>query len=322
MTTKIVSYGWGTDLPIGKREYEIHQQIVKNVEKINPSKNILLLNTTWISDEILDEMKGIILKCHTDILILCSLVDATFVTGNDFADADCDIIAVGNFQGKHRIDFWSMMWYERGRDIDASYLTDIKYPFLSYNAKPHPHRLKFRAELETLHLIDNGAVSFGGDYPIRSPELKTPAFEESGAGDARLNDTMTLGDIDVWNHSFINIVTETEFNPVERCFYSEKTWKPITGLRPFLHYSFDDVNKELNSWGFETFEFDFADICELDLTTHKDIANFCNILASQPAKYFVYKYNQLLSKIEHNKQHFDVFVKQQYEIINENICYN
>lgn len=320
MTTKIVSYGWGIDLPIGKREYEIHQLIVKNIARHYPQKRILLLNTTWVNDDLLCEIKDIILDFHTDVLVLCSFVDATVVTENDFNGLDCKVISVGNFSN-HRIDFWSMMWYELSNNITALHPTNTKYPFLTYNAKPHPHRIQFRKELEALSIIDKGAISFGGNNPIKSPETKIPDFEESGAGNSIINDTMTLGDIDVWNSSFINIVTETEFNPVERCFYSEKTWKPIVGLRPFLHYSSDNVNDELSSWGFETFENEFTDICDLDLTTYKNVAKFCSTLVEQPTQYFTHKYNKLLPKIDHNKRYFNIFAKQQYKIMNENICY-
>jgi hypothetical protein len=301
----------------------LHLLIVNDLKLKYPKKNILLLNTTWLGDENIIRAKAEIIQYNTDILVLCSFVDAPFVNEDDFGDLDCKIICVGNYS-EYRIDFWSMAWSEQSQHIKAAQLTNAKYPFLTYNAKPHPHRIQFHKELETLGIMGNGAISFGGNKPIKSPEATPPDFEESGGGNANatLNDTMTLGDLDVWNRSFINIVTETEFNPVERCFYSEKTWKPIVGLRPFLHYSSGNVNDELTKWGFETFENEFTDICDLDLTTYKNIANFCNVLVLQPSSYFVYKYNNLLPKIKHNKHHFGVFVNQQYKILNENICYN
>lgn len=306
---KIISYGWDPELPIGKIVNNIHNEIINTVSKTY--KNTVLIDTTWIGDANINKIYKQLYDIEIDAIVLCSLVDATFVTVNDFKQFDVEILSVGNFNEGNRIDFWSIALSERFVYKDSNLSSRIRYPFISYNNKPHLHRIQFMNELIDLDLIDVGAVSFHGDS-IHSPEdYNKVSFEESGGGDTIINDTMSLGDMSIWNSSFINIVTETEFDPVTRCFYSEKTWKPIVGMRPFLHYASDNVNKELNEFGFKTFEKCFSDICNLDLSTFENIALFCKILSEQGQEYLSNKYKELLPMIKHNKKHFYDFVKKQ-----------
>ena len=310
---KIISYGWGTDLPIGLFVHTIHEKILENISA--KFKNVLLVDTTWLGTDNIKSVYSQIEKNDVDVIVLCSFVDATFITEDDFAQYNIKIISIGNFNKNNRVDFWSMIIERTNRNQNTT-LQTVEYPFICYNNKPHLHRVQLRNAFEKLDLIGKGAISFGGDNPIPSPEDKDKiAFEESGAGNSLLNDTTTLGDIDIWNVSFINIVTETEYNPVERCFYSEKTWKPIIGMRPFLHYTSDNVNKELNEFGFQTFEKCFTDICDLDLTAYKNIALFCKILTEQNSLYFNKKYKELEPKLKHNYTNFFKFVSNQHERI-------
>ena len=47
------------------------------------------------------------------------------------------------------------------------------------------------------------------------------------------NDIYSLGDINIWNNHFLNIVTETLDEPSGLTWVTEKTLKPIIGSRPF-----------------------------------------------------------------------------------------
>jgi hypothetical protein len=48
------------------------------------------------------------------------------------------------------------------------------------------------------------------------------------------HDIHSLGNLDIWQQHFLNVVGETEFMHWDNMFISEKTWKPILGLRPFV----------------------------------------------------------------------------------------
>jgi hypothetical protein len=59
-----------------------------------------------------------------------------------------------------------------------------------------------------------------------------------------------LGDINIWNQSFLNVVTET----VDNSFWlSEKTFKPIIGKRPFVILNEKSL-AGLKEVGFKTFD--------------------------------------------------------------------
>jgi hypothetical protein len=304
----IISYGWGSNLAIGKFAENFNSRILNNV-KAN-YRSALVVDTTWLGSENIHLVHDNINDNNYDIIILSSTVDATFIYKDDFSMFDTEIIEVGNFPGKNSISFWSCVVSEQFK-LQNTNPTKFNYPFICYNNKPHDHRIALHGELARHGLLSKGAVSFNGSMLTSPEDPNNIDFEESGAGESLLNDTLSLGDINIWNQSFINIITETEFNPVSRCFYSEKTWKPIIGLRPFLHYSSDDVNAHLSELGFKTFELEFTDICDLDLSDSSNIALFCSVLSKQSKAYFHDKYSKLLPMLNHNARHFIKFTQVQ-----------
>ena len=316
-----INHGWPLKWTIATREQEIQGKFVKKIQQRNPKKRILFVNSTWLGDATPPEVwNDSINQFNPDIIIISSLVDhcsPTFYRSTKMFNAN-ELMYFGNFSGEYKIDFWSIIWKERHipQLVDTN-PTTFKYPFLCYNGKAHDHRRKICNELDQLGLINIGAVSFvEGNPPIYSPEnSENRAVEESGGEYVQINDTMSLGDIDIWNTSFINIVTETVPNPVTMSFYSEKTWKPIWGMRPFLHYAEDAVNNDLQDLGFETFEQSFSDICDLDLNQNDNVALFCKVLSTQSNKYLVDKYQQLLPTLNHNRNRFNEFVKEEYNKI-------
>jgi len=68
------------------------------------------------------------------------------------------------------------------------------------------------------------------------------------------NDIYSLGDMDIWNNHFLNIVTETLEEPSGLTWITEKTLKPIIGSRPFVIYGDEKIYNQLNNFGIETFE--------------------------------------------------------------------
>ena len=68
------------------------------------------------------------------------------------------------------------------------------------------------------------------------------------------NDIYSLGDIDVWNSHFLNIVTETLDGVSYPTWITEKTIKPLAGSRPFIIYGDPNIYSVLNSFGIENFE--------------------------------------------------------------------
>ena len=179
--------------------------------------------------------------------------------GDDEQDKICSISGygfTGNFvtgakifdnkkrAGSNRIDYIN-------KDLLPTEFTNL---FLNYNRKPHGHRIGLVTELEKKNLLKHGIVTLGEKYTIE----ETNNYTEYGSADVVdnigiPNDIYSLGRLDIWQRHFLNIVSETEFTPTSY-FLSEKTFKPIIGLRPFII----NGNPKIYSWlldaGFDCFE--------------------------------------------------------------------
>ena len=203
----------------------------------------------------------------------------------------------------------------------------IDVPFMCLNGKPHPHRYNIVKELIKLKLDKLGFVSFGG----QAEELKgrtdyiglisIPEKHKKITGvDFDIFDAMTLGDIDNWNRHFLNIVTETNWNVEKVNWWSEKIFKPILGYRPFLVYTPNGCVNMLTEHGFLHYCNDFTDISDLDLTQPDNIPVFLKELCAQPTSYLTMKYDQLFEKIQFNRERFDSYVLEQWELVTKGLC--
>jgi hypothetical protein len=173
--------------------------------------------------------------------------------------------------------------------------------------------------------LDQGIVSLGGDNGSATRLLKCDSGQSTLAPNAGTeqngiaNDIMSLGHPDNWQRHFLNIVTETQFDIKNTYFVSEKIYKPIIGMRPFLVYANDGALSWLSEHGFEPYTKDFQDISDLDLSNPYNIPNFLFTLCQQDSQYWQAKYLALRDKIMYNKTHFTEYVKQQKLIVKKGI---
>ena len=124
------------------------------------------------------------------------------------------------------------------------------------------------------------------------------------------NDTMTLGSLDIWNSHLLTIITETQHLPkVGFPFFSEKIWKPMIGMRPFLCLGDQGSIQYLKNNGFYTFNKLFG-INNDDITIN-DIVNAIKKFNGNSAEI----YDSILDQLEHNKKRFYEFAEEQKKII-------
>lgn len=128
-----------------------------------------------------------------------------------------------------------------------------KYLYLSYNRKPRIHREWLVNAIIDNQLLDRGWVTFEkGHYPeidIRTADTD----QEKHSPDLRYSrpeDIVSLGDLNLWRNSYMIVVSETDHNDPWQL--SEKTWKPIFGLRPFLINGSREIYSILEKLGFYT----------------------------------------------------------------------
>lgn len=198
---------------------------------------------------------------------------------------------------------------------DQDLVPDTRFSnrFLCYQRKPSEPR----AQLYNFLIDQPGVITLSGEC---LPEFNQNVPDYNGLSETVLDqsdgqlmphDIWSLGDPALWRSSFLNIVSETmqHRNGLDRVFVSEKTFKPILGMRPFLHYGEADFSGLLNSRGFETFDEDFG--YNPDVSYAAQAQQLRDIVAdiTEPEKL----YQKLLPKIEHNRNHFADMVHQEWQ---------
>lgn len=159
------------------------------------------------------------------------------------------------------------------QDLDESHLRSNK--FILMNRRLRPHRFLLLTLLGT-DFFNSNLVSFDMElyyrennhyfyehHLVKDEKLINDCFNESKKLFKIKKKTIDYDDIDsVWGfnfenkepylESYINICSETNFHE-EGLYFSEKTWKPIGHIQPFIQVNRPNALKELKRMGFKTF---------------------------------------------------------------------
>jgi hypothetical protein len=251
-----------------------------------------------------------------------AMLDPPIIDLNWFKELGCEVVGVGYYPDSMFFDYFAEFSDRFLEVADREILLDgstIDTAYMCLNRKPHPHRMRLYQGLESLDLLHKGFVSMGGQPPKRLLDndsegqnlAPNPGSQQYGIN----NDVASLGNQDRWQRHFVNIVTETVWNIESSNFFSEKTFKPVLGMRPFLLYALNGAVKCLQARGIEPYVADFADITDLDLHQPEHIPMFVKQLCDQPVSYWRMKYFDLRDKILHNHNQFLKHVAQQKNIL-------
>lgn len=212
--------------------------------------------------------------------------------------------------------------------VDQVLPSSFKYKFLCYQRVPSVYRerayelLKDKKGIVTLGTVDNPEVN--KDIPdglgFMQPKIAYFGFKDMELPYNILkvgNDTMSLGNLDIWKSCFLTIVSETFQQEHENAFIGEKTFKPIIGMRPFLCYGHPKITDFLKSRGFETFDDDFgykpnSDImdCINQIVDIVDRLDYKEVYSNKLWK-------KLYPKIEHNKNWWPIAVQNEWKRLEE-----
>lgn len=199
--------------------------------------------------------------------------------------------------------------------------------FINYNRKPHPHRIQFVEGLRDAGLINRGHVSLGR-YRDSSHELISlgETRRDSASGHENVfrdpiipNDTYTVGNLDWWRTSILAVISETTWDM--DCYWTEKTFKAIIGLRPFLVNVTKSKYLWLKSQGFDIFE-DCWPHSPLDSQFARQSRSiYANIqwLANMTERQQLDWYHSLRPRLEQNRQHLVDWAEQQRQVF-DNLC--
>jgi hypothetical protein len=329
--TLIYDRGFSDKTIIGK-----HDKIVKKTIIDKLSATDAFINTTWLRQD--KELNKILYKKQPKRIICYSGADweSTFCKKeiHELINAHENVIHIGNTYGNHYFSFWMDFVYSNQLgylNFDTWKIEDNIKPYMCLNRKPHGHRIQLVREIFNKDLQDLGILSLGSPstrltlkerkYLPLPILLDTDIINEQGDNSVYenaqgiTNDITSLGHPDNWNSHFLNVVTETTVHT--NVFVSEKVFKPILGMRPFVILGDNNVYKVLKEWGFDTFDDLFGtgyeDINVLGRTIWvRDVIE--NVCKEKNLKELLVK---LKPRLEENKKLFkDVAIKNRYKIHN------
>lgn len=315
MILKNYDIGWGPEWPMKQLE----QQIVDaRLSKYHTDESrTVIINSVWYTDEYHKQVMSELRQLKPTHIFIIAMLDPPCIMLDWFNEFNCEVHGIGYYPGPGYIDYFVLFADQFFEPVDQNILLsgNIDCAYMCLNRKPHQHRIRLYQGLESLGILDQGIVSMGGDPPVRLLQedcegqdiAPNGGREQYGIG----NDIVSLGNINSWQRHFVNIVTETIWDIEKWNFLSEKTFKPILGLRPFLIYAPNGGVNCLTSRGFEPYVNDFRDITDANLLEPYNIPVFLKELCAQPSSYWQMKFAQLKEKLLFNQEQFKKHVGNQ-----------
>lgn len=200
---------------------------------------------------------------------------------------------------------WIPFWMETsGPKSDVSLDSFPTFLYLCYNRKPRPHRYDLVNKLLEHNLENKGWITYQKGVFVNIDEKTSASENDFYPKDmySRPNDLCSLGDLDIWKKTFSVVVTETG-NTDSDYHISEKTWKPIYGMRPFFLCSSPGVPLLLKKLGFYTPK-DFFEDATLDECSSQSIITVLNRLKNLDSEQLFLMWKNQESMLIHNKKRF------------------
>jgi hypothetical protein len=313
---KIIYGGFNPQWPAGKLEREIIDRLAEKLLLLHKDANIVIAVPNWYDQlDVIEEIN----KTNPEVVVICSLTDPLNDLTSYYEYFSNKLILVGYVEQGKQIDFWSIACLKFFKEyvIDDLQPLDFKYLYLNYNRKPHPHRKKLVRLLEQEQLVDCGCLTLGeSKYTVGD---KNNEFVNSGAndviGDIGIpNDIYSLGRLDIWNTSFINVVSETQFKFDPYVFLSEKIYKPIIGLRPFIINGDPKIYFWLKRAGLDCFD----DLFPVQLLEQSTDMNTSHMLIAETLQRYRQQdlmslYNKIKSRLIYNRNQFYEYANSQQD---------
>lgn len=333
----------GTHFPshwqYGPEEIHIFNSTVEQVESAFPNDRNLVINTTWFGSQFENnEYKRAMSFTHDfDNLFLLSVIDPVYLTSEDLDR----IVKKYNIKNIYRIGMFENSLYEWnfhaivGKDLMPRYTEEQvildghpNHVFMLYQRKPRVHRIEITNFLRNEDLLKHGIVSLGSPnetnwhqglefIPIfindnaDSYKHNGPKTDHGGVP----NDLVTVGRLDLWKDHFLNIVSETVFDEWDPLLITEKTWKAIIGLRPFLIHGNPKTYQWLRKNGFKTFNQYWSHIPVEEIYDgfgpHDAVLRTIRFLSEKSKEDLYSMYVDMLPDLRYNKQRFYEFSQEQ-----------
>ena len=344
MTTAVIGVTFPESSQWHQDELDLISMIKMQIDQKFPSGNNLLVNTTWFGPQFSEEGYNEIYQYQNkvDRIFFLSSVDPVMLVPNQLAEIVKVVGAkesyyFGNFDSEHQFSFIATLLPKYFQKYTATELLmqRIDYIYITYNRKPRQHRTRLVNLLIEHNLEHDGFITLGNDdngmYSQDEPLIKTfipgetvddYACEGNWGMDNKHgipHDIHSLGNMDIWQGHFLNIVGETEFNPWDNMFITEKTWKPILGLRPFVINGQSKIYQYLRDNGFKTFNhlwphIEVENALDTEVTDRIiDVIEYLKMIGSREIEKM---YGAMIPDLLHNQKRFAQFAQEQDYKIN------
>lgn len=330
---------FSTDSEWHEAEVKLIENIDKQIHIKFPSTKNLLIFTTWFGPQFEGgswyDFLELVKEEKFDKLFLLSADDSWFINKEQInkvyqLSGANELFLLGNVENQYQFTFIATLmpkFFKRYSDEEVT-LQEPKYVYISYNRKPRQHRVTMVEKLKENNLLDKGIVTLGKnddghfvDHDMFLSLEEDERFADKtnwnfGKAHGVPHDIHSLGDLNLWQKHFLHIVSETEFNHWDPMFITEKTWKPIIGLRPFVINGQPQIYQYLRDNGFKTFEeyWPVEVAIEDEFIIHDRIIELIQWLTQQNLEKL---YLHMLPDLLYNKNRFYEFAKEQsYKIEN------
>lgn len=329
-------------------EVRLIDSIKQQIQQCYADQQNLLINTTWFGPQFNNQEYDKFLRItqHTkfDNLFVLAAADPVFLTADQLQQlaqrsGATKQFYLGHFDGPHYFNFHASILPDHfcKYHVNDIVMTSADIVFVNYNRKPRRHRIDFVETILDQALHSCGIVTLGQDDndiygqgtrnrlgKLHLNELTDTNTIDSMGMDRNSrfgipDDIHSLGDLDIWRKHLLNIVSETEFMPWDNMFISEKTWKPILGLRPFVINGQTKIYQYLRQQGFRTFNHHWPhiDIEGADENhVHTSIVAVIKYIRDLSLEQRQNLYQLMLPDLIHNRTRFFQFVEEQKYKIN------
>lgn len=331
----------GTRFPLtyqyGPKEFEIWSSTRQQIQQHFPNSKNLYINTTWFGPQFDNgEWQKLVqaLEQDYDNLFMLATIDPVYITEQQIdwiyqQSGASHLYKIGTWENSDQ--HWN--WHA-GCNLIPNYAVDqvvmqsAKHVYLCYQRKPRAHRIELTNLLTSSGLDSKGIYTLGagcaeeqdwsqgltGQAQSVGDNLSDWEYADIGREDrfAGLpNDVVSLGNLDIWQNHFLNVVSETEFDEWRALFITEKTWKPMIGMRPYVIHGQTRVYEYLESAGFKTFTEYWPYTTPSD-GQHEHVMSVLHYLCDMSQTELESLYQLMLPDLQYNRERFIEFSQQQY----------
>lgn len=261
MIHAMIYHGFALGLKAGRLERQFYHSIINQIDSLYPNERNLVINGTWLNWDFQHQLEALLTQYSPTQVFIGSMVDAWNMDSwaqEKFPNSK--IFVFGNADNELNFNYWAIHCNHYFENFSQEKVRpdNLEKIYLCYQNKPKLHRQMLAVKLVRAGLKDCGVLTLQkfANHDFLYPDLEVMEVDDNFKYLICRSDNSDsdVGKLDIWNRCFLNIVSESEFENIGHTFISEKTWKPILGLRPFVIHGESQVYTYLKKHGFDVFE--------------------------------------------------------------------